>query len=404
MPRLSKTRLTPAACRELGTGDHPDSEIRGLYLRVTRAGSRSFTLRYRTPEGRQRRITLGKLGVDLTLSQARQRARDLLAGIAHGEDPSGDRAKLRAEMTVAELGERYIASKKIKPATVNTYRDLLRIQVGPELGRKKISTVTRSDVSSFYRSASKRSEARAILAVKLLRAMFSFAMQEEILDSNPAAKVKIGTVKKRRRYLSQDERRRFWAALAHLEKTSKIHPATLTAIKLVAMTGARKSEILRLRWSEVDLEAARIVKEEHKTDQHGKVRTILVDGPALEILRKLAETRDSLTWVFPSAKDPGRPIPAVDDAFTRILEIAGIENLRPHDLRHSFASDAIRRGVPLAVIGEMLGHSAPHVTARYAHLDETTTRAALRETLAEMNGKNSNVVMMTPKTKTKKTS
>ncbi|MEZ4315807.1 MAG: tyrosine-type recombinase/integrase [Nannocystaceae bacterium] len=398
MPRINNRRLTPSLCRELGTGDHPDSEIRGLYLRVTRAGSRSFTLRYRTPDGRQRRITLGSLG-ELTLTQARARARDLKSGVAHGEDPSAARSALRSEATVCELGEQYIAAKNLKPKTVKGYRELMKNQISPTLGKKKISSVTKGDVQGAYRRMAETAPSRAIAAVKYLRSLFAWACEEEILSDNPACKVKIPSIKNRRRYLSQDERSRFWGALKMLETNTSIHPPMLAVVKMLALTGARKSEILRLRWSEVDAEGARITKSEHKTDSRGKERVILLSPAAMEVLE--AQRGLSLAWVFPSKRDAGAPIPCIDYVFQRVLKAAEITDFRIHDLRHSFASDGISRGLPLAVIGELLGHSSVRMTERYAHLSDDAARRALAEISEEMTGPSpSNVVALPAKKKT----
>lgn len=332
-------------------------------------------------------MTLGKLG-DMTISQARQRARDLLSDISKGSDPSSARSKLRSEDTIAELGRRYLEARKLKASTRGTYEDLLRIQIGPKLGKMKISAVTKADIRDLYKRVSATAPSRAILMVKLLRAMLGWAVEEEILEVNVAKHVKIGSIKQRRRYLSPDERRRFWGALASLENASNFHRPTLQAIRLIALTGARKSEICALRWSEVDLERRRIVKETHKTDEHGAVRTILLSEDALEILSSLAENRGGLTWVFPSCRDPGRPIPDVADAHQRIIEIAEIEDFHPHDLRHSYASDGMTRGFSLMVIKELLGHSSIATTQRYAHLSDKAARHALSEISAEMNPHN----------------
>lgn len=349
-------------------------------------------------------MTLGSLGT-LTISQARARACEILGAIAKGEDPSSDRSKLRKELTISELGEKYLAERQIKPLTKTNYEALLRLYIGPHLGQRKISAVTRSDVQSFYKKmVDNHSESRGVLSVSLLRAMFSWAKLEGLVEGdNPAEKIQTSGIRKRERYLSADERSRLWGALDRLEKRGRTNRAALDAIRMIALTGARKSAITCLEWSEVDLERAVLNKREGDDTANKGAKRILLSEPALEILRRRFDARDSITWVFPATRDHGKPCTYLAGTWKKILEIAEIENFHIHDLRHSFASDGLAQGLSLQVIGILLGHKSTSTTARYAHLADDAARAALAKVSEEIERRNqgsssSNVIDIKKKT------
>jgi len=350
-------------------------------------------------------MTLGSLGT-LTISQARDRAREILGDIAKGEDPSSERSKLRAELTISELGSKYLAERKIKPLTKTNYEALLRLYIGPHLGQRKISALTRSDVLSFYRKvAADYSESRGVLSVSLLRALFSWAKLEGLVEGdNPAEKIQTAGIRKRERYLSADERSRLWSALDRLEQRGRTNRAALDAIRMIALSGARKTAITCLEWSEVDLERGVLNKREGDDTANKGAKRILLSEPALEILRRRFDARDSITWVFPASRDPGKPCTYLAKTWKKILEIAEISNFHIHDLRHSFASDGLAQGLSLQVIGILLGHKSTSTTARYAHLADDAARAALSKVSQEIERRNqgsrtsSNVIDIKKKT------
>lgn len=391
MPRYSSKRLTLGEIRDLPPGDHPDAEVRGLYVRVSSAHVRTFTVRYRLPGGRgQRRMAIGAFGA-ITLHQARQIARDILSRVAAGEDPSRDQALQREEISVVELVEAYIsdATPRLKASSVRNYEFLLRDHITPHFLRMKASKIEKKDVETFLKKASTKSKSRAAMSVTLLRAAFSFGMEKEIISisKNPAAGIRGLQSQERQRYMSTEERSRIWSAIDSLE--GRFHGATLDVFRLLILTGARRREISSLRWSEVDFDSRRIVKEEAKTEK----RVIFLSDEALEILKKRKSERVSVEWVFPSSRDPAKPVDVIEKAWSAIIKTAGVSDLRIHDLRHSYASDALAAGLPLHTIGILLGHRHHATTARYAHLSDVAAISAtelISKTISEKHSRESN--------------
>jgi integrase len=201
-----------------------------------------------------------------------------------------------------------------------------------------------------------------------LGSIFSFAVVRGLRSSNPVRGVKRFRDKKNVRYLSPAELATLGLAIQGEALTS--NPAAIAIVRMLAFTGARKSEITRLKWSEVDFPHSCLSLSDSKTGQ----KNIPVGPPALELLSLLANVKTT-EWVFPARSGPG-PFMGVEKIWIRIREKAGFPELRIHDLRHSFASMGIAGGNTLAVIGALLGHSDLKTTAQYAHLSADPVRTA----------------------------
>ena len=183
--------------------------------------------------------------------------------------------------------------------------------------------------------------------------------------SNPAAHIKPFPEKKRERYLSQDELDGLMAVLEDGEADGSIGPYIAAAIRLLIFTGCRLGEILTLEWASVDLDKGRLVFEKHKTDQHG-AKIIPLNAPAQELLANLPR-EESNPYVI-VGEVPGKHLINLQKPWRRIRALADLDDVRIHDLRHSFASFAVGAGLSLPIIGGLLGHKSVQTTARYAHL------------------------------------
>ncbi len=353
-----------------------DSEIKGLGVvvrppsRFHPDGSKAFVLQYRTLSGRSRRLTIGPYGV-LTPDQARSIANKMLAEVRAGHDPAEARSTGRAAPTVAEFAERYEAEylPGKKPASQEHDRFALKLHILPRLGSKKLAEVTERDVSRLHRDMSK-TPVMANRVLALLRNLFGLAQRWEVLDGpNPCVHVKRYREKPRNRFLSDDEFARLGKALAELEVELPARWATLAAIRLLALTGARKNEVLQLRWENIDVQRRVAWLADSKTG----ARPLRLEDPALELLSKLPRKG---RWVFPSRRKPDSPVRDISKTFAKLLERAEIEKLRPHDLRHSKASVGAALGFSLPMIGAMLGHARASTTERYAHLASDPVRSA----------------------------
>lgn len=363
-----------------------DATLKGFGLRVSAKGRKTYIFEYRNAQGRKRRYTLGRVG-GMTPDQARKAARAALAAVDRGEDPAEEAQQERKGETIAEFSERYLtehARPKKKPKSVQEDEALLRRCVLPALGRIKVNAVTRKDVSRMHHGLSK-TPTQANRALSLFSKMMNLAERWGVRPdgTNPCRHVDRYRETKRERFLSSEELRRLGDALK--ESEGKEMPSVLLAIRLLILTGARKGEILGLQWDEVDFERQCLRLRDSKT---GK-KTIPLGAPALDLLANV-KGYASNPHVCPGFK-AGKPLVNLTKPWYRIRERAGLEDVRIHDLRHSFAASAASGGVPLAVLGSLLGHSQPQTTQRYAHLAQDARHEAMgrvsKEIAATMDGK-----------------
>jgi integrase len=386
---LSSTRVGPIDSTnwhgKRGTAHYLwDDEIAGFGVRIYPSGRKSFFIAYRA-KGRQRFHTVGRFG-ELTLHEARIEALEKLAKIRRGADPSGERQSYREAPTMEDLADRYMrehARLKKKPKTVKNDERSWRLHVLPRIGRYKVADVTRADVIGLHTEMAEIPYA-ANRVVALLSKAFNLA---EVWGwrpdgSNPCRHVTRFKEYRRQRYLSQEELGRLADALAMVERERSESPAVVAAIRLLILTGCRVGEIRTLHWDEVDFERKALRLRDSKTG----AKTVYLSNPALQVLAAQGHHRRS-EYVLPGAK-PGRPLYTLTRPWFRIRERAGLENVRLHDLRHSYASVGAGAGLSLPMIGKLLGHRHSATTERYAHLGAHPVRQA-----AELVGSRLEAVM-----------
>lgn len=375
--------LEPPAAGEVKVWD---TELRGFVVRVRASGRRWFAVEWMR-EHRTRRLSLGEFGA-LTVEQARDRAKKVLARVAHGEDPAAERAEERTAPTVADLARRYLeehAGPKKKASSVEGDERILRCYVLPALGRRKAAAVGLKEVSDLHHSLrSKPIQANRVLALvsKMLNLAETWGLRS--LHSNPCPRIARFKERKRERFLSGAELRRLGEALSAVERDCTEDPAAVLAIRLLLLTGARRDEILDLRWQDVDLDTGTLNLPDSKT---GKKSIPL--GPAAVELLAAAPRLVGSPYVIPGRRQEGRFV-GIQRPWARIRERAGLGDVRLHDIRHSFASVGVAANLGLPVLGAILGHRHPATTARYAHLDDDPRRAAAarisNQIAADLNG------------------
>ncbi|MHC2017162.1 tyrosine-type recombinase/integrase [Methylobacterium sp. CM6247] len=375
-------------------------ELPGFGLRVFASGRRSYLIQYRAG-GRTRRITLGLHG-PVTADEARREAKSLLGRVARGEDPAEDRATRRAAITLAELCDSYleaadkglIIGKGGQPKKASTlYVDRGRIErhIKPLLGRRLVVDLTQPDVQRFVRDVQAGKTAgivktglrgkavveggagTAARTAGLLGGILSFAISERIITINPAAGVRKPADKKRTRRLTVEEYGALGRAITQMEAGAEERWQAAAGVRLLALTGCRLGEIVKLRWSEVDRSGPSLRLED--TKEGASVRPI---GSAVLALLDGLPRPASSPYVLPAARGVGA-FASLDDALERIVARAGLEGVTAHTLRHSFASTAGDLGYSDSTIGAMLGHAGSTVTSRYVHhLDAVLIAAADR--------------------------
>lgn len=370
-----------------------DGELTGFGVRVRPSGTKSFVAVYRTG-GRNtplRRVTIGAVG-KIEADRAREEARQIIGQAEIGIDRAAEKAKARAEMTFDKVCDLYLAEgcDTKKASTLATDKGRIERHIKPLLGKKRVGEITRADVEKFMRDVAAGKTAadiktgkrgRAIVeggkgtatrTVGLLGGIMSFAVSRHLRPDNPVRGVKRYADKKGETFLSAPELAKIGAALTQLEQDGA-NPAAIAVIRLLAFTGARKSEITALHWSEVDLERGYLRLGDSKTG----AKIIPIGAPACEVLASVAAVAGS-EFVFPASSGGGR-FQGVERIWQKVRALAGFPSLRLHDLRHSFASVGLARGDALPVIGAILGHADVKTTSRYAHLADDPVKKAADE-------------------------
>jgi integrase len=354
-----------------------DGALPGFGVRTTASGARSFIFNYRH-QGRERRLTIGSFP-SWRGAAARKRAEDIRRQIDRGEDPLAERDEARAGRTVAELWAAFdrdhLPSRRA--STAAEYRRQAKTYIIPKLGSLRVAAVRRENIAALHRDIARTHPYLANRVLALLSVMFSLAIEREMCEANPCARIPKAPEERREAFLTPAEIGRLAEALrAHPEKISA------AAIRLLMLTGSRKSEVLAAKWSEFDLTSAVWTKPSSNTKQKRSHRVPLAAAAVAVLVEMQAEgerlRRDGILtpYVFPSIKRPADALTEVRRTWAAACKTAGLRGIRLHDLRHSFASALVSGGVGLPAIGAMLGHSQPRTTARYAHLYDATLREA----------------------------
>jgi integrase len=350
----------------------------GFGLRVTASGARAFIFNYRTQKTRiDRRLTIGSPPAWSTAA-AREEAARKKQLVDAGQDPLGELQTLRSSPTVSDLCDRFIAEHlpKKRPSTQEAYASMIAKSIKPAMGSRKVIDIGYGDGDSLHRSVTQSSgpfAANRVLSV--LSKMFDLAIRWQMRTDNPCRGVERNQEPPRVKYLTADELARLTAVLAEYKD-----PQAANIIWLLLLTGARKSEVLSAQWSHIDLKHALWIKPGHTVKQRTEHRVTL-SSAAVKILTSIRETLpDEQAWVFPKRGAWSREHRgSAEGPWNNIRKAAQLPNVRIHDLRHTFASLAVSDGASLPTVGALLGHTAPHTTARYAHLlDDPLRRVAER--------------------------
>lgn len=364
-----------------------DDALRGFGLRIT-AGSKVFILE-RKIHGQSRRIVLGHYG-DLTVDQARALAHERIVEIQKGRDPAAERKQRRQQPTFGELSDMYLARHAALKKSKQNDDGILRNHLS-HWRHRTLSSIKREDVARLHTKIGTTPSSvirpgkpvavpmpRAANAVlSLLRCMFNLAEDWGLHPGpNPCVRIKKFPELSRDRFVQPAELPKLWAAI-QAEKNPYVRTAFFTAL----LTGARRDEVLTMRWTDLDTTQAvwRI-----PTTKAGRPHMIPLPRPALEEILKLPRMAET-PYVFPGRWGRGHLV-NISKPWNRIKNAAGLADVRIHDLRRTLGSWLVGAGASLPLIGKALNHSSVSTTAIYSRLQLDPVRAALDANAEKMLG------------------
>lgn len=408
-------KLTRKAIASLEPGEKPaiyfDETVKGFGLKIMPTGARSWVLEYRPGAGgrgvAKKRM---KIGSPATMSpeDAREQAIRTLARVTLGGDPAGARSDERASLTLSDVLDAYlrdhVASKR-KPKTQKEYRIVADKHIKPAIGSMRASVVMPADVARLQ-SAVVRGKRRhgnsgktiANRALAVLSATYNWAQAAGLVPDgyNPVRRIERFSESRKERFLTNSELNALGEALHEAEtiglpyevdlskakaknapkpenRRTLYGPHAVAAIRLLLLTGARRREILDLRWQDVDLDRGVLFLPDSKTGR----KTVVLSSAAIAILENLPRVGIYVIAGSTAGTKDEKPRADLNKPWSAVLKRAGLEDVRLHDLRHSFASVGVGGSLGLPIVGKLLGHTQAATTQRYAHLDTDPLKRAV---------------------------
>ncbi|MGA7949736.1 MAG: tyrosine-type recombinase/integrase [Thiobacillaceae bacterium] len=371
--RLTKAAIDALAPAAAGTRDtYNIIDVSGLTLRVTHAGVKTFSVHKRVRGAQLERVTLGRYG-ERTLEQVKLEAMRIITGMAGGESRASTVRTHKEAITLAELLDEFLKNKRsrrgayLTEVTKRDYQNTFKVHLSKWQSRK-LSGVTEEDVVALHKRVGRDHPHTANRCLALVSSLYNYAKGRKLFTgTNPAAGIQKFPEDSRERFLQADELPRFFEAVA-AEENQTIRDYVLISL----LTGARRSNVLAMRWQDVNLERA---EWRIPVTKGGTSQTVTLSPEAVEILLA-RKPEDDVEFVFASIGKTGH-LTEPKTGWKRILERAGIEDLRLHDLRRTLGSWQAKSGASLAIIGKSLNHKSTSTTAIYARLDLDPVRASV---------------------------
>ncbi len=377
MPKLTKRRVESFEVRAKSYFEW-DSEIKGFGIRIMSSGTKTYQVQYRKG-GRTRRASIGRHG-NITAEQARNRAREVMGELSKGENPVEYISQHRRAPTVSALCQRFFEDhvrERCKPSTQREYRRAIDLFIAPAIGSFKTVDVERRDIAELHHKfRDKPYQANRTLGV--LSKMFNLAEVWGLRPdgSNPCRHVPKYREQKRERFLSQTELRRLGETLNTAEQDGSESAFVIAAFRLLILTGCRLGEIQTLKWefiTDVGMELP---------DTKTGARRIPLPTVARDVLNALPRQADNPYII--AGNVPGKYASDLQHPWRRIRTKADLPGVRIHDLRHTYASNAVSSGMPIQMVGRLLGHSQIQTTMRYAHLADDPVQKAAEENASQL--------------------
>lgn len=352
-----------------------DKRMPGLGVRIRPKGGKTYV--FLTDScGRVERVSLGPVS-SKSIEAVRRDCHALNADPKLlGTLSQNRRAPLFREFVEGEWKRAHFNSYKASSQRGAGY--VMAAKILPDFGSRPLDRITPHQVRRWFEAYSKAAPGGANRSLALLRQILNFAVTCGHIDSNPTRGIRPNRRSLSNRFLSRDEIKRLHRVLD--AQTGNANRQQADIIRLLLLTGCRKSEIVRLRWSEVQDDMIALANS--KTGP----RNVPLNTPAVAVLKR--QPRSGSPHVFPSPLDPSRPRNDDLPLWFRVRREANIEDVRLHDLRHTHASHAVMNGVPIPVVSRLLGHSNVSNTLRYAHLGDKEI-----ENAAELVGQSISLIM-----------
>ena len=346
--------------------DYFDSKQRGFLIEVRSSGRKTYYQRYCDERARERQFKIGRADV-LTAEKARRVGQSILAKALLGGDPQARRQELRTIPTLNEfVSEKYLPFIKTYKRSWNTDETVLRIHVLPALGRMALDEITAEHIIALVGRMQEDGYAAGTSnrVIMIIRYLYNLAAKWKVpgVAANPTRGIEMGRESEKNRFLTREEAQQLVASIAADENRTAAN-----AILLLMFTGARRNEVTQAKWEHVLWNERKLFVPLSKS---GKPRWIALSPSAVSLLQSLRQDAQG-EYIFPSGVT-GRPCPSLWFPWRRIRARAGLEDVRLHDLRHSFASFLVNEGVSLYVVQALLGHANARTTQRYAHLANDT--------------------------------
>ena len=358
-----------------------DDEFTGLALRVGTSGRKTFYLGYRTGKGRateKKWVMLGAFPA-MTVEQARDLAKEKAGHIVNGRDPALEVREEKDAISIAaaldSFLEEYVA--KLKPSTIAFYQIVVEKHLRPGLGKLRANKLGYTDVARFH-TTRKATPYMANRCIAVLSVFLNWCELHGYRDknTNPCKEIKLNREHMRQEFMGTAELTILGDTLSRMERKGQVTTQTAAAIRLLMFTGARRGEILSLKWNYIDLEQGVARLPDSKTG----FKVLQLSSPAVAVLESLPQFTE---YVLPSNSASGHMVD-IKKPWGNLLKHSGLSGWRIHDLRHAFASMMVNSGASLPIVGKILGHTQARTTQRYAHLEENPARKAAEEAAAKI--------------------
>ena len=365
-----KIKLTDARIEKLKAEDVEymvwDTRIAGFGVRVRPSGHKSYVY-HRHAEGQSRKFTLGPVAL-ASVDEARRdcmKVWDRMQSEERAEGVDDAEAPLFRDFVAGPW--RAACFEPCKQSTRTSKDWALNNQLLPVFGAMPLDKIDRPSVIRWFEGYSTTAPGGANSALLVFRQIMNHAIARGHIETNPTRGLKRNPRPKLTRFLSREEIGRLHEVLDGYEPRRPSCKSQADIIRLLLLTGCRTGEILKLRWREVDGDTLEL--EDSKTGP----RQVLLSPEARAIIER--QPRLGSPWVFPSPVNPARARFDLS-LWKKVRKLAGIEDVRLHDLRHTFASQAAMQGIPLPVVARLLGHAQVQMTLRYAHVSDRDVEAA----------------------------